>query len=74
MYAMNMGVTEALFVRSFVMGRAGVEMAVILKSDSSAGRAAIARSGLGRMKHIDIKEKWTAQLIHEGKIRVHNHR
>ena len=46
----------------------GREMPLVLKGDSSACEGVLSREGVGRLKHIEVKQLWLQQQIGERKI------
>ena len=49
----------------------GVDMnLVIIWTDSSAAKAHVSTRGLGRMRHLEVKDLWMQQLVRDGRLRV----
>ena len=71
-YAMIEGVIKVKGVAS-VAEEVGFEIAsmvVELGTDSSAAKSFVARQGLGRMKHLEVRDLWLQQEVKEGKVKV----
>ena len=43
---------------------------VHIKADSSAAKSFVSRQGLGRMKHIEIRDLWLQKEVRDGKVEV----
>ena len=41
-----------------------------VKEDSSAAKGIASRRGLGTLKHVDIKELWIQEKVHEEDLRI----
>ena len=39
-------------------------------TDSSAAKSFVARRGLGKMRHIEVRNLWLQQEVAEGKVKV----
>ena len=48
----------------------GVELKILLGTDSSAGKSFASRRGLGKMRHIEIRWLWLQKEVADGKIRI----
>ena len=48
----------------------GTEVEVVLKSDSSAGRAISLRKGTGKMRRLQVKYLWLQDATYEKRINV----
>ena len=63
------GASQALGMRS--IGRdLGCEMPILLLTDASAVLGIVRRRGLGRMRHLDIRDLWLQKEVGEGKVVV----
>ena len=40
-------------------------------TDSSAAKSFVGRQGLGKMKHLEIRDLWLQKEVNEGKVVVH---
>ena len=52
------------------MGVRGVEGALVLGTDSAAAKSFVARRGLGRMRHLEVRDLWLQREVTQGKISV----
>ena len=52
------------------LGFGGVLTGVRLGTDSSAAKSFVSRRGLGRMRHLDIRDLWLQMEVAEGKVEV----
>ena len=50
----------------------GVDLRLRLWSDASAARACMAKRGLGRNKHWDLRALWLQELVYRGRVEVHS--
>ena len=48
----------------------GLDVKLKLKIDSSAARGTLARQGVGKLRHLEVKTLWAQQLVNERKILV----
>jgi hypothetical protein len=67
--AMTTGVQEGQFARH-LLDELGVKAAVTVYSDSSAARAVVTRRGVGRMKHLAVRDLWLQDQLRDGQISV----
>ncbi len=67
--AMTTGVQEGQFARH-LLDELGVKATVTVYSDSSAARAVVARRGVGRMKHLAVRDIWLQSQLRSGAIDV----
>eukprot|EP00973_Karenia_brevis_P072498 10071599-Karenia_brevis.AAC.1 len=42
-----------------------------LGSDSSAAKSFVCRRGLGKMRHLEIRDLWLQKEVYDGKLMVH---
>jgi hypothetical protein len=52
------------------MGFGEVSNVIVLGTDSSAAKSFVSRRGLGRMRHIEIRDLWIQKEVADGKIEV----
>ena len=66
------GVTRAKGLISLAgeLGFGELENVVRLGTDSSAAKSFVSRRGLGRMRHLDIRDLWLQKEVGEGKVVV----
>ena len=43
---------------------------LIVKTDSEAARSFVSRRGLGRMRHIEVRELWLQGEVRKGRVKV----
>ena len=53
------------------MGFGEVSNVVHLGTDSSAAKIFVSRRGMGKMRHVEIKDLWFQKEVREGKVLVH---
>ncbi|CAE8660968.1 unnamed protein product [Polarella glacialis] len=61
--AMNSAVKEALFARSLLEEVGCERLPIRVYSDSSAGLAIASRTGLGRLRHVQVQHLWLQDLV-----------
>ena len=71
-YAMIEAVTRAKGLLSLAseLGLQGLSNVVHLGTDSSAAKSFVSRRGLGKMRHIEIRDLWLQKEVLEGKVLV----
>ena len=67
--AMSSGATDAKLVQS-LLSEFGERYVIQLVTDSSSARAVTQRRGLGRLRHIALRELWLQQEVRDGAIVV----
>ena len=72
LYGMVEGVTRAkgLLSLAFEVGFRQLAQVVHLWTDSSAAKSFVSRRGLGRMRHLEIRDLWLQKEVREGKLEV----
>ena len=72
LYAMVEGVTRAKGLASLARELGLGELSPVLKlgTDSSAAKSFVCRRGLGRMRHLEIRDLWLQKEIADGKLEV----
>jgi DNA-directed RNA polymerase subunit M/transcription elongation factor TFIIS len=65
--ALNGGATEAKFAQS-VLSEMGKSYVIKMQSDSSSAIATTAKRGLGRLRHLAVKELWLQDEVRSGKV------
>ena len=72
-YAMIEAVTraEGLLSLSSEMCFWDVANVAHLGTDSSSAKSFVSRRGLGKMRHVDIRDLWFQKKVREGKVLVH---
>merc|ERR1711965_613370 len=61
---------KGLRVLATESGFGTLENAIHLGTDSSAAKSFVSRRGLGKMRHIDIRDLWLQKEVLEGKVLV----
>ena len=69
LYAMNAGAAEGLYVQG-LLREAGMCYPLEVLCDSSAAVALTRRRGLGRARHLDVRELWIQDQIQKGAIKI----
>ena len=72
MYAMVEAVTRAkgLLTLAEELGFSGLSNVVRLGTDSSAAKSFVSRRGLGRMRHLQIRDLYLQKEVREGRVEV----
>ena len=52
------------------MGYPASEGGIKLHTDSSAAKSFVSRRGLGKMRHLEIRDLWLQKQVNEGKVKV----
>jgi len=71
-YGMIEGVTRAkgLLSLSLELGYQDLSNVVHLGTDSSAAKSFVSRRGLGKMRHIEIRDLWLQKEVRDGRVEV----
>ena len=70
LYAMVEGAARGLSLKT-MLGELGVDVgAVELLTDSSAAKSFSSTRGLGRMRHIEVKDLWLQECVKNGRFRL----
>ena len=72
LYGMVEGVTRAKGLRAlaYELGFRGLKNVVKLGTDSSAAKSFVNRRGLGKMRHLDIRDLWLQEEVEKGRLEV----
>ena len=72
LYGMVEGVTRAkgLITLAGELGFGDLTNVVYLGTDSSAAKSFVGRRGLGKMRHLEIRDLWLQKEVGEGKVVV----
>ena len=72
-YAMVEAVTRAKGLASLAkeLGFEEIGNVIHLGTDSSAAKSFVCRRGLGKMKHLEIRDLWLQKEVYEGRLIVH---
>ena len=68
-YALVEGATRSLGLQS-MMRELGLRRSVFLQTDSSAAKSFASQRGLGRMRHIEVKDLWLQEAICRSRLKV----
>ena len=73
LYAMVEAVARAKALGNFAveLGFGGLDYVVKLGSDSSAAKSVVCRRGLGKMRHVEIRDLWLQKEFRQGQLRVY---
>ena len=70
LYAMSEGASRGLGTKT-TLQELGVNLElVVIWTDSSAAKAHVSTRGLGRMRHLEVKDLWMQELVRDGRLRV----
>ena len=72
-YAIVKGAAQGIGIRSMLKDFQVNEASnryIEVKEDSSAAKGIAARKGLGKLKHVDIKELWIQEKVHDGDLKI----
>ena len=69
-YALVEGETRGIGIRSMLEELGVVASEVELHTDSSAAKSFASRRGVGKLRHIDLKELWLQEAVKQGKVRL----
>eukprot|EP00972_Heterocapsa_arctica_P039496 5816325-Heterocapsa_arctica.AAC.1 len=62
---MSVGVGEAKLTQ-LLLSMFGVKLVIHLRTDLSSARAVTQRRGLGKLRHIALRELWLQQEVRDG--------
>ena len=71
LYATNKGAAHAIGLQS-LLADMGLNLEIRLFTDSSTAKAITKRTGLGKIRHLDVKELWLQQKTKHNIITHHN--
>ena len=67
--ALNTAGVEGKFAQS-ILAELGTPVELMLFADSNAARAITQKKGLGRMRHVEIRQLWLQSELREGRVQV----
>ena len=67
LYSMTEGASRGLDFQS-MLREMGVEAAMTVLTDASSAKAFASTRGLGRMRHVEVKDLWLQALVKEGRV------
>ena len=68
-YAMIEGAVRTLGIQS-ILREMGLARDVVVRTDSSAAKGFSSRRGLGRMRHLEVKDLWLQEAVCRGRLRL----
>ena len=69
LYALSKGVAEGLGVRS-LLADLGFDVKLRVWTDSSAAKSITARTGMGKMRHVETQYFWVQQVVSQGLVKI----
>ena len=71
-YAMIEAVVRSKGLKSLAkeLGCRNISNVVVLGTDSNAAKSFVCRRGLGKMRHIEIRDLWLQKEVREGRLKV----
>ena len=71
-YAMIEAVVRSKGLKSLAkeLGFRNISNVVVLGTDSNAAKSFVCRRGLGKMRHIEIRDLWLQKEVREGRLKV----
>ena len=71
-YAMIEAVVRSKGLKSlaYELGFRNISNVIVLGTDSSAAKSFVCRRGLGKMRHIEIRDLWLQKEVREGRLKV----
>ena len=70
LYGMCEGASRGLGLQA-MMGELGLSVRMFVCTDSAAAKSFASTRGLGRMRHIEVRELWLQELVQKGRRRGH---
>ena len=67
LYSMTEGASRGLAIQSMLREMC-VSVHLVVATDSSAAKAFAATRGLGRMRHLEVKDLWLQELVKSGRL------
>ena len=69
LYGVVRGAAEALAMKSMAED-IGIRLSITIHTDSSAAKGIVERSGVGRVRHLDVADLWIQDRVRSGELRV----
>jgi hypothetical protein len=70
LYAMSEGASRGLGMKT-ILQELNVEMSLlVIWTDSAAAKAFVSTRGLGRMRHLEVKDLWMQELVRNGRMKI----
>ncbi len=67
--ATTKGMAEGLGLKSMAADM-GIKLEVVVRTDSNACRGTCQRTGLGRMKHLEVEALWGQEVVRQKRVRL----
>ena len=67
LYSISEGASRGLGFQS-MLREMGLEVNLVVSTDSSAAKAFASTRGLGRMRHVEVKDLWLQALVRDGRV------
>ena len=61
-------IAEALYLKQILETLTPDKVEIIARLDSSSARSSMSKSGVSRVRHLDVRLLWVQQLVHEKKV------
>ena len=68
-YGVTKGACEAIGLKG-IAADMGLDLSIVLNTDSSAAKGIATRKGLGKVKHLETRTLWVQEKVDQGIIRV----
>ncbi|CAE7927931.1 RE1, partial [Symbiodinium sp. KB8] len=68
-YALTRGVAAGRMSQQ-IWQIVGYELPLIAKTDSTAGKGIAQRKGVGKLKHLELRELWLQSYVQDGKVQI----
>ena len=69
LYGMSEGASRGLGLWSMML-ELGIEVKLFLTTDSAAAKSFSSTRGLGRMRHVEVKDLWLQELVQKGRLHM----
>ena len=69
LYALSKGVAEGLGIKS-LLADLGFDVKLRVWTDSSAAKSITARTGMGKMRHVETQYFWVQQVVSQGLVKI----
>ena len=68
-YGVNKGACEAIGLKG-IAGDMGLDLNIVVNTDSSAAKGIATRKGLGKVKHLETRTLWVQEKVDQGTIKI----
>ena len=69
LYGMSESASRGLGLQSMML-ELGIEVKLFLTTDSAAAKSFSSTRGLGRMRHVEVKDLWLQELVQKGRLHM----